>query len=77
MPAPKVLPDIMMKAFDKNPAARFADAGAFQQALIAAFPNLSNINMAAPNVTAIAYVPQGGPATRKWKATGTGMETRA
>ncbi|MBK6379235.1 MAG: serine/threonine protein kinase [Chitinophagaceae bacterium] len=73
---PRALSDIVMKALDKNPAARFADAGAFQQALMAAFPNYRYINMAALNVAATTYAQQGGPATRMEKATGTGMETR-
>ncbi|MEO6719702.1 MAG: serine/threonine-protein kinase [Ferruginibacter sp.] len=35
---PKKLNDIVLKAMDKNPANRYADARAFQQALIVAFP---------------------------------------
>lgn len=74
---PKALSDIIMKALDKNPAARFADAGAFQQALMVAFPNFRNINLTALNTASTAYAQQGGPATRLEKTTGTGMETRA
>jgi serine/threonine protein kinase len=74
---PKALSDIVMKALDKNPAARFADAGAFQQALMAAFPNYRTINLAALNVASPAYAQQGGPATRFEKITNAGMETRA
>jgi serine/threonine protein kinase len=71
---PKALSDIIMKALDKNPAARFADAAAFQQALLNAFPNFRNINLASLS-TAAAYA-QGGPATRLEKLTGAGLETR-
>ncbi len=74
---PKALSDIVMKALDKNPAARFADAAAFQQALLAAFPNFRTINLASLNAASPAYAQQGGPATRLEKTTGTGMETRA
>ncbi|MBK8519503.1 MAG: serine/threonine protein kinase [Chitinophagaceae bacterium] len=74
---PKALSDIIMKALDKNPAARFADAGAFQLALLAAFPNYRNINLASLNAASPAYAQQAGPATRLEKITGTGMETRA
>ncbi|MBL7701436.1 MAG: serine/threonine protein kinase [Ferruginibacter sp.] len=72
---PKALSDIVMKALDKNPAARFADAAAFQQALINAFPNYRNINMASLAAASLAYA-QGGPATRFEKITNAGMETR-
>jgi serine/threonine-protein kinase len=72
---PKALSDIVMKALDKNPAARFADAGAFQQALITAFPGYRTINLAALNA-APAYAQQSGPATRFEKITNAGMETR-
>ncbi|MFZ1529398.1 MAG: serine/threonine-protein kinase, partial [Ferruginibacter sp.] len=71
---PKALSDIIMKALDKNPAARFADAAAFQQALMAAFPNYRHINLASLNVASAAYA-QGGPATRLEKITGADMET--
>lgn len=74
---PKALSDIVMKALDKNPAARFADAGAFQQALIAAFPNFRTISLASLNAVSAAYAQQGSPATRFEKITGAGMETRA
>jgi serine/threonine-protein kinase len=74
---PKALSDIVMKALDKNPAARFADARAFQQALMAAFPNYRNINLASLNIPLPAYAQQGGPATRFEKTTDADMETRA
>lgn len=74
---PKALNDIVMKALEKNPAARFADAADFQQALIAAFPNFRNINLASLDVASPAYAQAGGPATRMEKITGTGMQTRA
>lgn len=71
---PKALSEIVMKALDKNPAARFADAAAFQQALMNAFPNFRTINLASLH-PATAYA-QGGPATRLETVTGAGMETR-
>jgi len=74
---PKALSDIVMKALDKNPAARFADAGAFQHALATAFPNFRSISLASLNTVSPAYAQQGGPATRFEKITGAGMETRA
>jgi len=42
---PKRLCDIILKAMDKNPAHRYPDARAFQQALVAAFPGYREINM--------------------------------
>ena len=42
---PKKLSDIILKAMDKNPANRYPDARAFQQALIAAFPGYREIDM--------------------------------
>ena len=42
---PHKLSDIVLKAMDKNPANRYVDARAFQQALIAAFPGYREINM--------------------------------
>lgn len=73
---PKALSDIIMKALDKNPAARYADAAAFQQALISAFPNFRNINLASLDVASPAYAQPGEPATRMEKMTGAGMQTR-
>lgn len=43
---PKVLSDIVMKALEKKPENRYADAKAFQQALIAAFPELREMEPA-------------------------------
>ncbi|CAN5557570.1 hypothetical protein BH11BAC3_BH11BAC3_12620 [soil metagenome] len=43
---PKALSDIVMKALEKKPVNRFADARSFQQALIKAFPQYTEINMA-------------------------------
>lgn len=43
---PKALSDIVMKAIEKKPANRFADARSFQQALIKAFPQYTEINIA-------------------------------
>ena len=42
---PHKLSEIVLKAMDKNPANRYADARSFQQALIAAFPGYREINM--------------------------------
>lgn len=74
---PKALSDIVMKALDKNPAARFADAAAFQQALLNAFPNYRSINMASLATASSAYAQgSGSPATRFEKITDAGLETR-
>lgn len=43
---PRALSDIIMKAIDKKPESRFADARAFQQALMQAFPQYRDINPA-------------------------------
>lgn len=72
---PKALSDIIMKALDKNPANRFADAAAFQQALLHAFPGYRNINLAVLDASP-AHAQQGSPATRFEKVTNAGMETR-
>ena len=42
---PKALNDIVLKALDKNPEHRYPNARAFQQALIAAFPQYREIDM--------------------------------
>lgn len=42
---PKALADIIMKALEKNPASRYADARSFQQALIAAFPRFREVSL--------------------------------
>ncbi len=42
---PKSLADIIMKSLEKTPSARYADARAFQQALISAFPHYREINL--------------------------------
>lgn len=73
---PKALSDIVMKALDRNPAARFADAAVFQQALLLAFPQYKTINPASLQAASGAYA-QGGAATRFEKITAGGMETRA
>lgn len=46
---PKALSDIVMKALEKKPEHRFADARAFQQALLSAFPYLKEIDPALVN----------------------------
>lgn len=75
---PKVLGDIIMKALDKNPANRYTDAKAFQQALMQAFPNYRTINMASLQVApSMSFAQEGSLATRIEKITGGGMETRA
>ncbi len=73
---PKQLSDILMKALEKNPADRFADAAAFQNALIAAFPNYRNINQASLNISSANAGQTASPATRIEKMTNAGMETR-
>lgn len=77
---PRALSDIIMKAIDKNPANRYADARAFQQALIAAFPQYRDINPAVlPTLvagrSALAGSAATGPATVL--ASAASMETRA
>lgn len=42
---PKALADIIMKALEKNPASRYADARSFQQALMAAFPRFREVSL--------------------------------
>jgi serine/threonine protein kinase len=42
---PKALSDIILKAMEKNPENRYQTARAFQQALIAAFPNYREIDL--------------------------------
>jgi hypothetical protein len=42
---PKALSDIILKALEKNPDNRYQTARAFQQALIAAFPNYRDIDL--------------------------------
>ena len=46
---PKILSNIIMKALEKRPENRFKDAGEFQQALAAAFPELRRIDLASLN----------------------------
>ncbi|MEP7163244.1 MAG: protein kinase [Ferruginibacter sp.] len=46
---PKALSNIVMKALEKKPENRFSDAGAFQQALAAAFPELRGIDLSSLN----------------------------
>lgn len=43
---PKALSDIVMKALEKKPENRYADARAFQQALVSAFPQLREMEPA-------------------------------
>ena len=75
---PQALSNIIMKALDKNPANRYADAKTFQQALIAAFPNYNNANLIMLQTAApAAFANQASPATRIEKATNAAMETRA
>ncbi len=63
---PRALSDIVMKALDKNPENRYADARAFQQALIKAFPNFREINLASlkPAAALAQSVQQDGAVTR-------------
>ncbi len=63
---PRALSDIVMKALDKNPENRYADAKAFQQALIKAFPDYREINLASlkPAAALAQSVQQGGAVTQ-------------
>ncbi len=77
---PKALSNIIMKALEKNPENRFANAYAFQQALIAAFPGYRNADLSAMmnpapalQATRIAAQPA---ATGQYNQHG-GMQTRA
>jgi serine/threonine protein kinase len=54
---PKVLSDIIMKAVDKKPENRYADARAFQQALVTAFPGYGYINLQVLNAVNVAKKP--------------------
>lgn len=75
---PRALSEIIMKALDKNPAARYADARAFQQALMSAFPGYRTINMTSLKpVSPFILTEQPGPATGPSIATMASMETRA
>ena len=47
---PKALSNIVMKALEKKPENRFTDAGAFQHALAAAFPELRGIDLGTLNM---------------------------
>ncbi len=65
---PKALSDIILKALEKNPEHRYQTARAFQQALIAAFPNYREIDMNAlkppPQQTVLVSQYAEGAATR-------------
>ncbi|HQW84215.1 MAG TPA: serine/threonine-protein kinase [Ferruginibacter sp.] len=52
---PQALSEIVMKAIERKPANRFADARSFQQALQKAFPQYTEINM--PSLTPIVNKP--------------------
>lgn len=77
---PKALSDIIMKALDKNPDHRFADARAFQQALVNAFPYFREINLAAlkPAIAGSGLAQTAGAITQPNKdlMTAVAMETR-
>ncbi len=77
---PKTLSDIVMKALEKNPGSRYADARAFQQALIMAFPHFREINLAALRTAtpATQIVQRGGAITQPNKnlMTAAAMETK-
>jgi serine/threonine-protein kinase len=63
---PKAISDIIMKAMDKNPANRYPDARAFQQALVSAFPHYREINLASlKNATATMLYDQPGSAVTR------------
>ena len=77
---PKALSDIVMKALDKKPENRFADARAFQQALMMAFPPYREINLAKLNIVS-AVAPSAQPSgavtkPNKDMAAAAAMETR-
>lgn len=77
---PRALADIIMKALDKNPEHRFADARAFQQALVNAFPYFREINLAAlkPAIAGSGLAQTAGAITQPNKdlMTAVAMETR-
>lgn len=72
---PKPLSNIIMKALEKNPANRYADAQAFQQALITAFPAYRNTNLslmsAAATIPGTRMASQLAPTGEYVKNTGT------
>ncbi|MBK8609213.1 MAG: serine/threonine protein kinase [Chitinophagaceae bacterium] len=74
---PRSLSDIIMKALDKNPANRFANARAFQQALQTAFPNYRNISLVTLNPVGAAYGQSTIPSTRMLDDNNAGLQTRA
>jgi serine/threonine protein kinase len=77
---PRALADIIMKALDKNPEHRFADARAFQQALVNAFPYFREINLAVlkPAIAGSGLAQAAGAITQPNKdlMTAVAMETR-
>jgi serine/threonine-protein kinase len=75
---PKALSDIVMKALDKKPENRFADARAFQQALIAAFPQYREINLARLQFASSTSAQPSGAITQPNKSlmAAAAMETR-
>jgi serine/threonine-protein kinase len=77
---PRALAEITMKALDKNPDNRYADARAFQQALIKAFPYLREINLSALRLATPGnqFIQAGGAITQPNKdlMTTVAMETR-
>jgi len=62
---PEALGDIVMKALEKNPQDRYTDARAFQQALVKAFPDYKEINLASlqAGIAMAQNAHLGGPAT--------------
>ncbi len=77
---PRALADIVMKALDKNPENRFADARAFQQALVNAFPYFKEINLSTlkPAAAGTQFTQPGGAITQPNKdlMTAVAMETK-
>jgi hypothetical protein len=64
---PKALNNIVMKALEKKPENRFADAKAFAQALIAAFPELKFADLSAthqPPATQVVQITNYGAAAK-------------
>jgi len=75
---PHKLSEIILKAMDKNPANRYVDARAFQNALITAFPMFREINMNSLRTAPVTTYSGSGPATRPQQGMqmASAMETR-
>jgi len=58
---PKPLADIIIKALEKNPSGRYADARAFQQALMNAFPQYRDVNLVALSSPGASFASEANP----------------